>query len=126
MVVPSTFPEAFGMVAVEAAAGGVLPVSTAHSGLLEVSRVLAEPLPQEIRELLSFELHVSAVEAIADRLTAWLSLPEQTREAVRLTLSTTARERWSWEGVARGVIAAARGRVDELSPVPGTAIDPAE
>ena len=31
-VVPSTFPEAFGMVAVEAAACGALPVSAAHSG----------------------------------------------------------------------------------------------
>ncbi|MDQ6811900.1 MAG: glycosyltransferase, partial [Actinomycetota bacterium] len=39
-VVPSTFPEAFGMVAAEAAACGVLPVSAAHSGLAEVTRTL--------------------------------------------------------------------------------------
>ena len=38
---PSTFPEAFGMVAVEAAACGALPVSAGHSGMLEVSRQLA-------------------------------------------------------------------------------------
>ncbi len=37
VVVPSTFPEAFGMVAAEAAACGALPVSAAHSGLAEVS-----------------------------------------------------------------------------------------
>ena len=37
MVVPSTFPEAFGMVAAEAAACGALPISAAHSGLAEVS-----------------------------------------------------------------------------------------
>ena len=37
---PSTFPEAFGMVAVEAAACGALPVSAGHSGMLEVSRQL--------------------------------------------------------------------------------------
>ena len=41
LVFPSTFPEAFGMVAAEAAAAGVLPVSAAHSGALEVSRALA-------------------------------------------------------------------------------------
>ena len=33
---PSTFPEAFGMVAVEAAACGALPVSAGHSGMREV------------------------------------------------------------------------------------------
>ena len=33
LVVPSTFPEAFGMVAAEAAACGALPISAAHSGL---------------------------------------------------------------------------------------------
>ena len=38
---PSTFPESFGMVAAEAAACGALPISAAHSGLAEVSRVLA-------------------------------------------------------------------------------------
>ena len=34
---PSTFPEAFGMVAAEAAACGALPVSSDHSGLAEVT-----------------------------------------------------------------------------------------
>ena len=48
MVVPSTFPEAFGMVAAEAAACGVLPVSAAHSGLAEVSDALARAVPAEI------------------------------------------------------------------------------
>ena len=38
LVMPSTFPEAFGMVAAEAAACGALPVSAGHSGMLEVSR----------------------------------------------------------------------------------------
>ena len=42
LVMPSTFPEAFGMVAAEAAACGVLPVSAGHSGMLEVSRQLME------------------------------------------------------------------------------------
>src|SRR3712207_9004216 len=35
MAVTSTFPEAFGMVAAEAAACGALPVVAAHSGLAE-------------------------------------------------------------------------------------------
>ena len=48
LVMPSTFPEAFGMVAVEAAACGALPVSAGHSGMLEVSRQLAAALPAEV------------------------------------------------------------------------------
>ena len=48
---PSTFPESFGMVAAEAAACGALPISAAHSGLLEVSRVLAAELPVPVGDL---------------------------------------------------------------------------
>jgi glycosyltransferase involved in cell wall biosynthesis len=115
-VVPSTFPEAFGMVAAEAAACGVLPVSAAHSGLLEVTRSLAEAVPDEIRELLSFELGADAVDDIADRLVRWLEAPDELRAATRAALVETARELFSWEGVARGVVAAAAGRFDTLVP----------
>jgi glycosyltransferase involved in cell wall biosynthesis len=113
-VVPSTFPEAFGMVAAEAAACGVLPVSASHSGLAEVSRALAHAVPAEARELLSFPVDDSAVEAVAERLVAWLRAGEGLRAETRDTLVATARERFSWKGVAEGVLAAAQGRVDEL------------
>lgn len=113
-VVPSTWPEAFGMVAAEAAACGALPVSAAHSGLAEVSRQLAEALPEDLRQLLSFELGEDAVEQIADRLIRWLELPAERREQARRALSDLARERFSWEGVASGVIAAAEGRLEAL------------
>ena len=46
-VVPSTFPEAFGMVAAEAAVCGALPISAGHSGLAEVSEALAAAVPPE-------------------------------------------------------------------------------
>ena len=113
-VVPSTWPEAFGMVAAEAASCGALPVSAAHSGLAEVTAVLAREVDPEIRPLLSFELGEGAVEAIADRLVRWLELPEAERARAREALAEVSRERFSWEGVARGVIAAAEGRLDEL------------
>ena len=80
---PSTFPEAFGMVAVEAAACGTLPVSAGHSGMLEVSRQLAATLPPEVGRLTSFPVEPGAVEAIADRLGGWLALPEAEREGAR-------------------------------------------
>jgi glycosyltransferase involved in cell wall biosynthesis len=117
LVVPSTFPEAFGMVAAEAAACGVLPVSAAHSGLAEVSEALARAVPPEAASLLSFPVDDEAVPAIARRLTGWLMADSALRERTRAGLVETVRERWSWDGVARGVIAAAEGRLDEL-PLP--------
>jgi glycosyltransferase involved in cell wall biosynthesis len=113
-VVPSTWPEAFGMVAAEAASCGALPVSAAHSGLAEVSKILAGAVDEDVRPLLSFELADDAVEQIADRLVRWLQLDPERRAAASQALSEVARERFSWEGVARGVIAAAEGRLDAL------------
>ncbi len=116
LVVPSTFPEAFGMVAAEAASCGVLPISAAHSGLAEVTRELAAAVPRDARDLLAFDLGDGAVEALADRIAGWLEAPESLRVPAREALTATARERWSWEGVARGVLAAAGGDLDALPP----------
>ncbi len=113
-VMPSTFPEAFGMVAVEAAACGSLPLSAGHSGMLEVSRQLAAALPTAVAELLSFPVEAGAVEAIAARLNRWLELPEAERAAARETLVETVGRLWSWEGVARGILAASAGELDRL------------
>ncbi len=114
LVMPSTFPEAFGMVAAEAAACGALPVSAGHSGMLEVSRQLAAALPPASAPLTTFRVERGAVEAIAARLNGWFGLPEEERATAREALVATARRLWSWEGVARGVIAASRGQLDRL------------
>lgn len=109
LVVPSTFPEAFGMVAAEAAACGVLPISARHSGLAEVSDAIACEVPPEAAQWLSFPLDDRAVEAIAERVVAWLGADLTLKTQTRSALVAVARARWSWEGVARGVIAAALG-----------------
>jgi glycosyltransferase involved in cell wall biosynthesis len=118
LVFPSTFPEAFGMVAAEAAAAGVLPVSAAHSGLVEVSRELAEALPVGVAELVSFPLEGDVIGAIADRVNGWLALDEGIRRPARESLRDTVERVWSWRRVARGVLAAAAGRLDKLPNVP--------
>src|SRR6185436_16455078 len=94
MVVPSTFPEAFGMVAVEAAACGALPISAAHSGLAEVSDVLAGEVPTAAAKLLAFTVDDRAVPAIAERVTGWLTVDEGTRVQTRDRLVAAVRERW--------------------------------
>ncbi|MGZ4270375.1 MAG: glycosyltransferase [Solirubrobacteraceae bacterium] len=119
LVFPSTFPEAFGMVAAEAAACGALPVSAGHSGAAEVSAVLAAAVPAAARDWLSFPVDDRAVRAIAERLVAWLQAPDELRSATREALVQVARERYSWEGVAEGVVAAAQGRREGLAAVGG-------
>jgi glycosyltransferase involved in cell wall biosynthesis len=114
LVVPSTFPEAFGMVAAEAAACGVLPVSSAHSGLAEVSDALVRAVPEQAGAWLSFTVDDDAVRALAACLVGWLQADHAVRESTRAGLVQTVRDRWSWDGVARGVIAAARGELDGL------------
>jgi glycosyltransferase involved in cell wall biosynthesis len=115
LVAPSTFPEAFGMVAAEAAACGVLPVGAAHSGLAEVSAALARSLPAAATEWLSFPVDDGAVRSLAGCLEGWLTAPAELREQAREGLVAEVRRRWSWQGVARGVIAAAQGELDGLS-----------
>lgn len=119
LVMPSTFPEAFGMVAVEAAAAGVLPVSADHSGMLEVTRLLAETVEPKVARLLSFRVDEHAVTAIAERLNGWLGLPEAERKRAGEALARCAAALWSWENVARGVIDASQGRLEGLASVPG-------
>jgi glycosyltransferase involved in cell wall biosynthesis len=114
LVMPSTFPEAFGMVAAEAAACGVLPLSAGHSGMAEVTATLAPGLAEELRALLSFEVGPTAVEQIAEKLVTWLTLDPAERERARSALAAEAARRYSWESVAEGVIAAAQA--DNVPP----------
>ena len=113
-VMPSTFPEAFGMVAAEAAACGVLPLSAGHSGMAEVTATLAPALPEELRPLLSFEVGPTAVDQIAEKLVRWLELDPAEHERARSALAAEAARRYSWESVAEGVIAAAQA--DNVPP----------
>jgi glycosyltransferase involved in cell wall biosynthesis len=106
-VMPSTFPESFGMVAAEAAACGALPLSANHSGMAEVTATLAPALPEELRPLMSFDVGPGAVREIADKLVAWLTLDPAERELARDALAAEAARRYSWESVAEGVIDAA-------------------
>jgi glycosyltransferase involved in cell wall biosynthesis len=118
MAVPSTFPEAFGMVAAEAAACAALPVVARHSGLAEVAQTLAGALPAQARPWLTFEVGPGAVDQLADHLAAWLRAPADVRAAAREAMVAVTRERYSWDGVARTVIAAARGELGGLACVP--------
>jgi glycosyltransferase involved in cell wall biosynthesis len=97
-VVPSIFPEAFGMVAAEAAAAGVLPVVSAHSGLAEVAAGIGEEVGPEAAPLLSFPAGDSA--AVRERLASLLGLPAERRRELGLAARRAVEQRWSWPVVA--------------------------
>ena len=102
------------MVAAEAAACGALPISAAHSGMAEVSSRLADAVEPEVARLLSFELNDDPVNGIAERLTEWLAIDPDRRAEIGESLASRIAELWSWESVARGVIAASRGDLEGL------------
>jgi glycosyltransferase involved in cell wall biosynthesis len=108
-VMPSTFPESFGMVAAEAAACGALPLSASHSGMAEVTATLRPALPERLRPLMSFDVGPGAVREIGSKLVEWLQLDPAERDSARAALAAEAARRYSWESVAEGVIAAASG-----------------
>ena len=119
VVMPSMFPEAFGMVAAEAAACGALPISAGHSGLAEVAAILGEKLPLQVRSLLTFERGMRAVDDLAQAILGWLELDDRMRASARTALARTATDRFGWEAVAQSVLAASKGRTAVLEPVPG-------
>ena len=101
-VVPSIFPEAFGMVAAEAAAAGCPPLVARHSGLEEIAEGLEQAYPADLRHLASFET-ANPVD-LADKLHDLLALPAERREALGAAGRSVAVERWSWAGVAERLL----------------------
>ena len=114
VVMPSTFPEAFGMVAAEAAACGAFPVVAGHSGMAEVAAALAAAVDPQVRPWLTFQVGDHSVTQLAEDVASWLAAPAPLRAATREQIVAVARHRYSWDGVARTVAAAARGELDDL------------
>ena len=105
-VVPSIFPEAFGMVAAEAAAAGCPPVVARHSGLAEVAEGLEAEYPTDLRHLAAFEPGDAA--DLRRKLSELLALDPARRHAIRDAARRAAAERWSWASVAERLLALGR------------------
>jgi glycosyltransferase involved in cell wall biosynthesis len=98
-VVPSIFPETFGLVAAEEAACGVPPFVADHSGLREAGALVGRGLPFETRVgLEAFE------ENLVRALTAYLSLPDDERERCRKLVRRNAVEDLGWEALAERLV----------------------
>lgn len=100
-VVPSVFPEAFGMVAAEAASCGCPPVVARHSGLAEIAEGLESCLPAHLR-LVSFERGDAA--GLRRRLSQILALPSKDVVTLRAGCRRAVQELWSWDSVAERMV----------------------
>ena len=115
MAVTSTFPEAFGMVAAEAAACGALPVVAATPAWARSPARSPAAVPEPARGWLTFEVGPGAVARARRRRSPAGSPPPRTSaRRTREAIVEATRERYSWDGVARTVIAAAQGELDDL------------
>lgn len=101
-VVPSIFPEAFGMVAAEAAAAGSPPLVARHSGLAEIADGLEAEYPEHLRDLAAFETGNAA--ELAAKLRRLLALPAHDRAELSAAARKATVERWSWAGVSQRLL----------------------
>jgi glycosyltransferase involved in cell wall biosynthesis len=91
------------MVAAEAAAAGVLPVVSAHSGLAEVAAGIGEEVGPEAAALISFP--AGDATALRERLAAILALPADRRAELGRAARRAVERRWSWKVVAARLLA---------------------
>jgi hypothetical protein len=90
-------------------------VSAAHSGLAEVGDAAGPRRAREVGRWLSFGSTIAPSRRWQRWVADWLQADPTLRARTRAGLVAAVREHWSWEGVARGVIAAARGELDALA-----------
>jgi glycosyltransferase involved in cell wall biosynthesis len=94
LVVPSILEEAFGMVAIEGAAAGALPLVARHSGLAEVAAALEGAVGRP--GLFSYRPGPGSAHRIAEGIRALLSIDRTERLHLRRRVSSFARAEWTW------------------------------
>lgn len=103
-VVPSIFPESFGLVAAEAAASGVPPLVADHSGLREAGSIVGRGLPFDLRVGMDgFE------ENLAHALTDYLERTREERAGYSQIVRQNSIEYLGWDTLAREIARLAAG-----------------
>jgi glycosyltransferase involved in cell wall biosynthesis len=105
LVVPSILDEAFGMVAIEGAAAGALPLVARHSALAEVARAFEAEVGRP--GLFSFEPGPGAVRNLAERIDELASLTSEARDELRERVAAFTASGWSWNRTASRLLEAA-------------------
>ncbi|HEX6709913.1 MAG TPA: glycosyltransferase, partial [Rubrobacter sp.] len=103
-VVPSIFPETFGLVAAELAASGVVPFVADHSGLREAGEIVGRGLPFDLRiGMDGFE------ENLARALADYLGLPEEERSRCERTVRQNSVDHLSWATLGQDIVVLFQG-----------------
>jgi glycosyltransferase involved in cell wall biosynthesis len=105
-VVPSIFPETFGLVAAELAASSVPPFVADHSGLREAGGLVGQGLPFDTRVSLEGDFG----ENLARALAGYLALPAEERQKCRGIVRRNSVEDLSWSALAGKIAEFAGGK----------------
>jgi glycosyltransferase involved in cell wall biosynthesis len=98
-VVPSIFPETFGLVAAELAASGVVPFVADHSGLREAGEIIGRDLPFDLRVGMD-DFEENLARALAD----YLRLPKEERLRCEETVRRNSVEHLSWATLGQDLV----------------------
>jgi glycosyltransferase involved in cell wall biosynthesis len=90
------------MVAAEAAAAGVPPLVSRHSGLAEVAAGIEAEYPAGRRHLVAFRTGDAA--ELAAKLRELLALPDAERRALGLAARRAVEARWSWARIGERLL----------------------
>ncbi|MGB3683410.1 MAG: glycosyltransferase family 4 protein [Rubrobacteraceae bacterium] len=102
-VVPSIFPESFGLVAAEAAASGVPPFVADHSGLREAGAIVGRGLPFDLR------INMDGFGALARALMDYLSRSQEERAVCGALVRRNSVEFLGWDTLAGEIARLAAG-----------------
>ncbi|MEX2406438.1 MAG: glycosyltransferase [Actinomycetota bacterium] len=105
LVVPSILDEAFGMVGIEGAAAGALPLVARHSALAEVAGTFEAEVGHP--GLFSFEPGPGAARNLAEHIDELVSLPSEERGELRERVAAFTAREWSWNRTASRLLEAA-------------------
>jgi len=109
-VAPSIFPEAFGMVAAEALAAGVIPMQTNHSGFAEVVRRYVDEFSDIFakEKLRSLYLDENLVLNMANNMSVLLDyygkISEEERRRIRQRARKVSEDNYSWEAIVKSYL----------------------
>ena len=116
-VAPSIFPEAFGMIAVESLASGVIPLVTNHSGFKDVKKIYTRELKKSsilkkhdeiMKKLSPLNLNSQIVFNLANNTNLLLDLNRKLTSEERIELGQQAHEiaakNFSWDKIAKGYL----------------------
>jgi glycosyltransferase involved in cell wall biosynthesis len=108
-VVPSKWPEAFGMVAVEAMASGVLPLCNYHAGLRDVVDEVAAASP-ELGDLIKLERD-KFIDQLPGKIRQALNFlyphgyrNQTMRQKIGKQLRHISLEKFSWDGISKRLL----------------------